>query len=139
MGVSLADTAQLPGWSSSSIDNSPRDLLSVVIHALSTVRGAQSHLLPNLLKHSETLFALADPTAQIDLQWDVSDMNTYDRDVVVEEVSEEDEDYSGPLAWEQDNNLDLLDLSTPVAATTTWQDATISCEQFEPDLGLSFD
>ncbi|CAJ0545142.1 Ff.00g086150.m01.CDS01 [Fusarium sp. VM40] len=139
VGVSLADTAQLPGWSSSSIDNSPRDLLSVVIHALSTVRGAQSHLLPNLLKHSETLFALADPTAQIDLHWDMSDMNNYDRDAVVEEISEEDEDYAGPLAWEQDNNLDLLDLSTPMATTTTWQDATISCEQFEPDLGLSFD
>jgi hypothetical protein len=35
--------------------------------------------------------------------------------------------------------LDLLDLSTPVAVTTAWQDATISCEQFEPDIGLSFD
>ncbi|KAM0186103.1 hypothetical protein ACHAPI_011881 [Fusarium lateritium] len=138
VGVSLADTAQLPGWSISSIDNSPRDLLSVVIQALSTVRGAQSHLLPNLLKHSETLFALADPAAQIDLHWDMADMNGYDRDVVVEEVSEEDEDYAGPLAWEQDNNLDLLDLSTPIATTTTWQDATISCEQFEPDIGLSF-
>ncbi|KAM0230534.1 hypothetical protein ACHAP5_011345 [Fusarium lateritium] len=138
VGVSLADTAQLPGWSISSIDNSPRDLLSVVIQALSTVRGAQSHLLPNLLKHSETLFALADPAAQIDLHWDTADMNDYDRNVVVEEVSEEDEDFAGPLAWEQDNDLDLLDLSTPIATTTTWQDATISCEQFEPNIGLSF-
>ncbi|KAF5672297.1 transcription activator amyR [Fusarium heterosporum] len=138
VGVSLTDAARLPGWTSTSLTNGPRDLLSVVIHALSTVRGAQSHLLPNLLKHSETLFAISDPNAHIDLQWDVSHLDQHNRNAVVEEVSEEDEEYTGPLGWEQDNNLDLLDLSTPTA-TTTWEDATISCEQFEPNNGLVFD
>ncbi|KAF4444520.1 hypothetical protein F53441_11113 [Fusarium austroafricanum] len=133
VGVSLADTAQLPGWTSSAIDNGPRDLLSVVIHALSTVRGTQSHLLPNLLKHSEALFALADPNAHIDLQWEMPD-EISERAAVVEELPEENDD---PLAWVQDTNLDLLDLSTPVV-TSTWEDPTISCGQFDPNIGLSF-
>ncbi|KAG5765442.1 hypothetical protein H9Q72_006471 [Fusarium xylarioides] len=137
VGVSLADTAQLPGWTYSALENGPRDLLSVVIHALSAVRGAQSHLLPNLLKHSETLFALADPNAHIDLQWDMQDEGNDERLAIVEELSPEDGQPVDPLGWVPDGNLDLLDLSTPVV-TTTWEDATISCGQFDPEIGLSF-
>ncbi|KAM0075296.1 hypothetical protein ACKRZS_012641 [Fusarium odoratissimum] len=137
VGVSLADTAQLPGWTYSALENGPRDLLSVVIHALSTVRGAQSHLLPNLLKHSETLFALADPNAHLDLPWDVQEAGNDERLAIVEELSPEDEQPVDPLGWVPDGNLDLLDLSTPVV-TTTWEDATISCGQFDPEIGLSF-
>ncbi|KAH7268993.1 fungal-specific transcription factor domain-containing protein [Fusarium redolens] len=138
VGVSLADTAQLPGWTYSALENGPRDLLSVVIHALSTVRGAQSHLLPNLLKHSETLFALADPNAHLDLQWDMQEAGIDERPAIVEELSPEDEQPVDPLGWVPDGNLDLLDLSTPVV-TTTWEDATISCGQFDPEIGLSFE
>ncbi|KAF5602566.1 transcription activator amyR [Fusarium pseudocircinatum] len=137
VGVSLADTAQLPGWTYSALENGPRDLLSVVIHALSAVRGAQSHLLPNLLKHSETLFALADPNAHVDLQWDMQHAGNDERLAIVEELSPEDEQPVDPLGWVPDGNLDLLDLSTPVV-TTSWEDATISCEQFDPEIGLSF-
>ncbi|KAL9574105.1 hypothetical protein ACKAV7_001881 [Fusarium commune] len=138
VGVSLADTAQLPGWTYSALENGPRDLLSVVIHALSAVRGAQSHLLPNLLKHSETLFARADPNAHLDLPWDMQQAGNDERLAIVEELSPEDEQPVDPLGWVPDGNLDLLDLSTPVV-TTTWDDATISCGQFDPELGLSFE
>ncbi|RBR16875.1 hypothetical protein FVER53590_00005 [Fusarium verticillioides] len=137
VGVSLADTAQLPGWTYSALENGPRDLLSVVIHALSAVRGAQSHLLPNLLKHSETLFALADPSAHLDLQWDMQEAGNDERLAIVEELSPEDEQPVDPLGWVPDGNLDMLDLSTPVV-TTSWEDATISCGQFDPEIGLSF-
>ncbi|KAF5969609.1 transcription activator amyR [Fusarium coicis] len=137
VGVSLADTAQLPGWTYSALENGPRDLLSVVIHALSAVRGAQSHLLPNLLKHSETLFALADPSAHLDLQWDMQEAENDERLAIVEELSPEDEQPVDPLGWVPDGNLDMLDLSTHVV-TTSWEDATISCGQFDPEIGLSF-
>lgn len=137
VGVSLADTAQLPGWTYSALENGPRDLLSVVIHALSAVRGAQSHLLPNLLKHSETLFALADPSAHLDLQWDMQEAGNDERLAIVEELSPEDEQPVDPLGWVPDGNLDMLDLSTPVV-TTSWEAATISCGQFDPEIGLSF-
>lgn len=135
--MSLADTAQLPGWTCNALDNGPRDLLSVVIHALSTVRGSQSHLLPNLLKHSETLFALSDPNAQIDLQWDLLGDQSCERNAVVEEVSDNSEEFIESLPWDHENGLELLDLSTPIV-TTAWEDATIACEQFDSDIGLSF-
>ncbi|KAF4945115.1 hypothetical protein FSARC_14508 [Fusarium sarcochroum] len=135
VGMSLADTAQLPGRTYSSLVNGPRDLLSVVINALSTVRGAQSHLLPNLLKHSETLFALADPNAHIDSIWEMPGVYNQERGAVIEDISEGNEEVVDSLVWVPDNNLDLLDLSTPVA-TSTWEDSAISCEQFDPNIGV---
>jgi hypothetical protein len=135
--VSLADTAQLSGWTCNALDNGPRDLLSVVIHALSTVRGSQSHLLPNLLKHSESLFALSDPNAHIDLHWDMLNEQDCRTNAIVEEVSEEGEEFVESLPWVPENNLDLLDLSTPVVATT-WDDPTMSCEQFDTNTDVSF-
>ncbi|SCB63984.1 unnamed protein product [Fusarium graminearum] len=138
VGVSLADTAQLPGWTCNALDNGPRDLLSVVIHALSTVRGSQSHLLPNLLRHSEALFSLSDPSAHIDLQWDMLDEENCKLDAIVEEISEGSEEFAEPVPWAPETGLDLLDLSTPTV-TSTWSEASIACEQFDPEIGLSFD
>ncbi|KAM0408430.1 hypothetical protein ACHAPD_011906 [Fusarium lateritium] len=137
VGVSLADTAQIPGWTCNALDNGPRDLLSVVIHALSTVRGSQSHLLPNLLKHSESLFSLSDPSAHIDFQWDMLDGQNCKIDAIVEEIAEESDEFVEPLDWEPETGLDLLDLSTPVV-TATWSDASVVCDQFDPEIGLSF-
>ncbi|KAG8674058.1 hypothetical protein FPOAC1_000021 [Fusarium poae] len=137
VGVSLADTAQLPGWTCNALENGPRDLLSVVIHALSTVRGSQSHLLPNLLRHSESLFALSDPSAHIDLEWDMLEEGNCKMDAIVEEISEGSEEFVEPLSWEPETGLDLLDLSTPVV-TSTWSDASVLCDQFDPNVGLSF-
>ncbi|GKU22717.1 unnamed protein product [Fusarium langsethiae] len=138
VGISLADTAQLSGWACNSLENGPRDLLSVVINALSTVRGSQSHLLPNLLRHSESLFSLSDPSAHIDLQWDMLDEANCKIDAVVEEIPEEGEEVVEPLPWGTETGLDLLDLSNP-AVTSSWTDASIACEAFDPDVSLSFD
>ncbi|RGP62965.1 hypothetical protein FSPOR_8949 [Fusarium sporotrichioides] len=138
VGISLADTAQLSGWTCNSLENGPRDLLSVVISALSTVRGSQSHLLPNLLRHSESLFSLSDPSAHVDLQWDMMDEANCKIDAVVEEIPEEGEEVVEPLPWETETGLDLLDLSNP-AVTSSWTDASIACEAFDPDVSLSFD
>jgi formylglycine-generating enzyme required for sulfatase activity len=58
-------------------------------------------------------------------------------DAIVEEISEGSEEFVEPLSWEPETGLDLLDLSTPVV-TSTWSDASVLCDQFDPNVGLSF-
>lgn len=59
-------------------------------------------------------------------------------DAIVEEISEGSEEFAEPVPWAPETGLDLLDLSTPTV-TSTWSEASIACEQFDPEIGLSFD
>ncbi|KAF5027826.1 hypothetical protein F66182_53 [Fusarium sp. NRRL 66182] len=138
VGISLADSALIPGWTCSALENGPRHLLSVVIHALSAVRGTQSHLLPNLLKYSEGLFTLPDPNAHLSLSWEIPDAQDYNENAVVEEVSTSEDEAPDALTWVPDDNLDLFDLSTPVV-TSAWEDTNTTGQQFNPEVAIPFD
>lgn len=76
IGTSLVDSALIPASSHPSWEVGPRDLLCAVIKALSKVRGCQSHLLPQLMKHSEEFLGNTNPTAHINIQWAPSDVST---------------------------------------------------------------
>ncbi|KAJ4226329.1 hypothetical protein NW759_004915 [Fusarium solani] len=120
VGVSLADSAMLPSWSSSSFEIGPRDLLCVVIEALSTARGCQSHLLPTLLGYSESVLGVTDPSPHIDFILEMpQETETAIQTAIVEDVSEEVNEQVNSLTWLSGDELDLLDMSTPLG---TWDD-----------------
>ncbi|KAJ8100844.1 transcription activator amyR [Lipomyces tetrasporus] len=134
VGLSLADSAMLPGLSCSSFETSPRELLYAVIGALSVARGTQSHLLPNLLKYSEGVLAFAGPTPHIDysLEWPREDLNPI-QEAVVEDVSGQNDEAVDSLNWLAGDDSGLLDLGTPVA-TPSWEGATLPGEQTEAEV-----
>ncbi|KAJ6442205.1 hypothetical protein O9K51_05758 [Purpureocillium lavendulum] len=72
IGVSLAD-ASLVTFPTSSFEFGSLDLLSSIVKCLGRIRGGKSHLLPELLKHSEGVLACTSPAAQIDMQWTLGD------------------------------------------------------------------
>ncbi|KAH7274923.1 hypothetical protein B0J15DRAFT_473831 [Fusarium solani] len=120
VGVSLADSAMLPSWSSSSFEIGPRDLLCVVIEALSTARGCQSHLLPTLLGYSESVLGVTDPSPHIDFILEMpQETETAIQTAIVEDVSEEFNEQVNSSTWLSGDELDLLDMSTPLG---TWDD-----------------
>ncbi|RKK80093.1 hypothetical protein BFJ68_g17218 [Fusarium oxysporum] len=131
LGISLADSALLPGWSCSSFEIGPRDLLSAVVRALSKARGCQSHLLPTLLKHSEALLGFADPAAHIDIQWEVTpDAENLQQDNVIEEVSGQEDESIDLINWVSGDELRLSDLAPPTFALSC-EDRALSCDQFD--------
>ncbi|RSL96200.1 hypothetical protein CDV31_013581 [Fusarium ambrosium] len=138
VGISLADSARFPGWSNSSFEIGPRDLLSAVVEALTTVRGQQSHFLPKLLKHSEGLLANPDPSAGIDLQFEQpqNQQRIEDKSDVEEVIVQQDESVD-PLSWISGDDFGLLDMSTPTA-TSNWEDPGLLGELFDSNTGLSF-
>lgn len=138
MGVSLADSARFPGWSNSSFEVGPRDLLSAVVEALTTVRGQRSHFLPKLLKHSEGLLATPDPSAGLDVQFTrPHNQERVEENTAAEEVVVQEDESIDPLSWLSSDDFGLLDMSTPTA-TSTWEDPALLGELFDPNTGLSF-
>ncbi|KAI8692455.1 Zn(2)-C6 fungal-type domain-containing protein [Fusarium sp. Ph1] len=135
VGVSLADSAMLPSWSCSSFETGPRDLLCAVIESLSTIRGCQSHLLPTLLKYSESVLGLTDPTPHIDFRLEMpQETETATPTAVVEDISAQVEEPVDSLTWLFGDELGMLDMSTP---SPTWDDAGLSGEQVDTSIGLS--
>ncbi|UNI22452.1 hypothetical protein JDV02_008341 [Purpureocillium takamizusanense] len=72
IGISLAD-ASMATFPTSSFEFGSLDLLSSIVKCLGRIRGGRSHLLPELLKHSEGVLACTSPAAQIDMQWALGD------------------------------------------------------------------
>ena len=64
----------------SSFEFGSLDLLSSIVKCLGRIRGGKSHLLPELLKHSEGVLACTSPAAQIDMQWALGDESSSDPD-----------------------------------------------------------
>ncbi|RMJ13131.1 hypothetical protein CDV36_007229 [Fusarium kuroshium] len=123
VGVSLADSAMLPSWSCSSFETGPQDLLCAVIESLSTIRGCQSHLLPTLLKYSESVLGLIDLTPHIDFRLEMpQETETTTPTAIVKDTSaqdeepdkEPDEDPIDLLTWLSGDELGILDMSTPL-------------------------
>ncbi|SPO03157.1 related to transcription activator amyR [Cephalotrichum gorgonifer] len=140
VGVSLTDSALMPSWSSSSLELGPRDLLFAVVEALSTARGCQSYLLTTLLKYSEHLLAFADPAAHIDLRVDLprrADDPHRAQVSAIEDTSSstQDEESVNPQIWFAEDELSLLDLSTPGPSSLHWEDVDVFGEQVDPDMG----
>lgn len=69
IGMSLADASMSASPMPSSFEFGPRDLLVSVTKFLGRIRGCQSHLLPELLRHSETILSFSNPIAGIDVHW----------------------------------------------------------------------
>ncbi|UPL01008.1 hypothetical protein LCI18_011942 [Fusarium solani-melongenae] len=135
VGLSLADSAILPSWGCSSFETGPRDLLCAVIESLSTIRGCQSHLLPTLLKYSESVLGLTDPTPHIDFRLEMpQETETATPTALIEDISEQVEEPVDPLTWLSGDELGMLDMSTP---SPTWDDAGLSGEQVDINIGLS--
>ncbi|RSL42236.1 hypothetical protein CEP54_015547 [Fusarium duplospermum] len=115
VGVSLADTAMLPSSSCSSFETGPQDLLCAVIESLSTIRGCQSHLLPTLLKYSESVLGLIDLAPHIDFRLEMpQETETATPTAIVEDTSAQDEDPVDLLTWLSGDELGILDMSTPL-------------------------
>ncbi|KAL2683425.1 hypothetical protein Neosp_007895 [[Neocosmospora] mangrovei] len=115
VGVSLADSARLPSWDCSSFETGPRDLLCAVIESLSTIRGCQSHLLPTLLKYSENVLGLIDLTPHIDFRLETPQgTETVTPTAIVEDTSAQVEELVDLSAWLSEEELGILDMSTPL-------------------------
>lgn len=111
VGISLADSTRLTTWKFSALEVGPRDLLSSIIQALSKARGCPSHLLPNLLKHSEDILRPTDPYALINMQWDMLQKSSdHGRETVVEEILVTE---NQAIEWPVENDVSLPSIQTP--------------------------
>ncbi|KPM42240.1 hypothetical protein AK830_g4333 [Neonectria ditissima] len=134
VGISLVDSALLPSWSHSSFEIGPRNLLHAVIRALSEVNGRPSYLLPMLLKHSVGVMDFADPTAHIDIQWDMpQERDNLEQAQVVEEIPEQVEETIECMSWAMEDDLGLFDLGTP-ALTPLCEVTTTSGTGFDQEV-----
>jgi hypothetical protein len=111
IGISLADAARISAWQNTALEVGPRDLLSCIVKSLSLARGCPSHLLPNLLKHSEDLLGPASPVPIVNLQWHLDHFDDHERNnAIVEELTNADQ---CPQDWSAAELADFQVVNTP--------------------------